>query len=129
MPELTELLAKCNLDMLITFFEARRRHFWAVKCIQLLNQILRIPSSIERPDDLLEMAQSFEYSVTDHLITELRKKYQTSGLELSFHQLNTLPLCHASTCQKRNNCPLYPAEMMTSPLRGEMMTSPLRGVR
>ncbi|KAL3083746.1 hypothetical protein niasHS_008236 [Heterodera schachtii] len=115
MPELTELLAKCNLDTstifinwLITllasvlsprlllrvwdhlFIFGSTTVFRAILALlkladgtfvpsnasNLLNQILRIPSSIERPDDLLEMSQSFEYSVTDHLITELRKKYQ-----------------------------------------------------
>ncbi|KAL3073337.1 hypothetical protein niasHT_038694 [Heterodera trifolii] len=116
MPELTELLAKCNLDTstifinwLITllasvlsprlllrvwdhlFIFGSTTVFRTILALlkladgtfvpssnasNLLNQILRIPSSIERPDDLLEMAQSFEYSVTDHLITELRKKYQ-----------------------------------------------------
>ncbi|KAL3084875.1 hypothetical protein niasHT_034510 [Heterodera trifolii] len=42
---------------------------------------------------------------------------KTSGLELSFCQPNTLPLGHETTCQKKDNCQLYAAKMMTSPLR------------
>jgi hypothetical protein len=42
----------------------------------LFSAITRIPGEIGRIEDLLEMAQSFEYSITDHLVNELRRKYQ-----------------------------------------------------
>lgn len=48
----------------------------------LFGAIAGIPTRIERVEDLLEMAESFRFSVTDHLIGELRRKYQVSGLTI-----------------------------------------------
>jgi hypothetical protein len=42
----------------------------------LFAAITRLPCQMEPVENLLEMALSFEYSVTDHLVRELRKKYQ-----------------------------------------------------
>lgn len=43
---------------------------------ELFAAISRLSSAISCVEDLLEMAHSFEFSVTDHLIKELRRKYQ-----------------------------------------------------
>lgn len=43
---------------------------------ELFAAISKLSSEISRVEDLLEMAHSFEFSVTDHLIKELRRKYQ-----------------------------------------------------
>lgn len=40
------------------------------------NAISRLPLSINEPEALLEVMISFEYSITEHLINELRKKFQ-----------------------------------------------------
>lgn len=45
---------------------------------ELFAAISRLSSEISGVEDLLEMAHSFEFSVTDHLIKELRRKYQVT---------------------------------------------------
>lgn len=42
----------------------------------LFSLIQQIPGCIGNISFLLEVMQSFEYSITDHLILELRKKHQ-----------------------------------------------------
>ena len=42
----------------------------------LFAAMTRIPAELGAVEDVLEMAQSFEYSVTDHLVCELRRKHQ-----------------------------------------------------
>lgn len=44
----------------------------------LFSLIQRIPGKIQNVEFLFEVMQSFEYSITDHLICELRKKHQVN---------------------------------------------------
>ncbi|GMT05883.1 hypothetical protein PENTCL1PPCAC_28057 [Pristionchus entomophagus] len=42
----------------------------------IFNALCQIPSTLSDDDRLFEYVRSFEFSITDHLINELRKKYQ-----------------------------------------------------
>jgi hypothetical protein len=48
----------------------------------LHTMIAKLPSEITSEAHLLEMIRSFEFSITDHLIAELRKKYQVFSILL-----------------------------------------------
>ena len=48
----------------------------AIITSDLHTAFVQLPSAIADIGDLLEIMRSFEYSITDHLIGELRKKYQ-----------------------------------------------------
>ncbi|KAK0397474.1 hypothetical protein QR680_002140 [Steinernema hermaphroditum] len=43
---------------------------------ELFNVLAQIPSQVERVDHLVEMMTTFEFSITEDLISQLRKKYQ-----------------------------------------------------
>ena len=60
---------------------------------ELFAAISRLSSEISSVEDLLEMAHSFEFSVTDHLVKELRRKYQACELILQ-----TIVLVHRKSC-------------------------------
>ncbi|CAJ0565271.1 unnamed protein product, partial [Mesorhabditis spiculigera] len=42
----------------------------------IFNAITQLPAKIDDVDKLMEYMTSFEYTITDHLLTELRKKHQ-----------------------------------------------------
>jgi len=42
----------------------------------LFSEINQIPSTLSNVDHLLEVLETYRYSITPHLIVELRKKFQ-----------------------------------------------------
>ncbi|CAJ0921100.1 unnamed protein product, partial [Mesorhabditis belari] len=62
----------------------------------IFNAISQLPSKIDNLDSLLEYMSSFEYTITEHLVAELRKKHQAiimadSGMIVNTNTDTNLP--------------------------------------
>lgn len=60
----------------------------AMTSTDLFSLISQVPTTVTDVEPLLEMMRSFDYSITSHLIDELRKKHQVSDYNRTVNKLN-----------------------------------------
>lgn len=87
-------ILKMNEDRILEKFQSNHGGGGHVTMTDLFTAIQQLPGQVEDVELLLEFVQSFEYSITDHLIQELRKKYQVSGSDFTmlFYNVNKISI-------------------------------------
>lgn len=76
MPLVQVIISMLKISEETLLEKSQRKHMTSA---DLFSEINQIPSTLGSVDHLLEVLETYRYSITPHLITELRKKFQVSS--------------------------------------------------